>query len=310
MMTAPALLAQSASMLRIYADAYGLDEGRMLLAPPPMELILADIRSPAAIGLGTSSGQKLRGTLSTSLTTLGGDTSSQFRLLIYGRVARMKGAETIAAAAATIQAGLPKGISLHLSFVGLDWECPVHEKLTSLCVREILPHEISVSFDPPVERTALHKLASTMHGAIVASEFETYGLAAHELAATGLPLIIADIPAFSEFFTESNAYVFYAGNSASLALAAIALARDIILGKERVANIQYSDAIEPYLRVQDAMQIDRLNRSPSTSTLSASRGLASPQVDMRIIESAIANMEGPCWPTIQCRELGQRVHRK
>lgn len=278
LMTAHVLLAQSASMFRIYADAYGLDEDRILIAPPPMTHILAEItryRGPPPVATASS--------------------SSQLRLLVYGRVARMKGAETIAAAASSIQAGLSSGETLHLSFVGIDWACPLHRKLTSDCVRALLPPSISVSFGPPVNRTGLPALAATMHGAIIASEFETYGLSAHELAAAGLPLIISDIPAFREFFTALNSYVFRAGDADSLALAALDLARDNRSGgAPRIARVDYSDPLEPYLRAMEAAR-------------AAPSGLPPITVDTHLVEVAIAAFEGPCWSSLECRQSGLRA---
>ena len=280
LMTAHVLLAQSVSMSRVYSDAYGLDESRILIAPPPMAHILADI---------------IRGHDSSSTAIHAAPSSSQLRLLVYGRVARMKGAETIAAAAGIIQAGLPPGMVLHLSFVGIDWECPVHRRLTSDCVRALLPSGISTSFDPPIDRVGLSALASTMHGAIIASEFETYGLTAHELAATGLPLIISDIPAFRDFFTERNAYVFRAGDAESLALATVDLARDFSSGgAPRSARIEYADAIEPYLR---AILVARATPS----------GMPPVSLDTHLVEAAIAAVEGSCWNNAECRRTGLKA---
>lgn len=277
MSAAHALLPQSAAMQRIYVDAYGLDDHRMVLAPPPMPRLLADLVAAASVPVSRPSFD-----------------SNQLRLLVYGRVARMKGAETVASAASVIQKSLPAGMILHLAFVGIDWECSVHQRSTSECVRALLPENVVVSFQPPVERPALAKLAATMHGAIVASDFETYGLAAHELAAVGLPLIISDIAAFKEFFTERNAYVFRAGDINSLARAALLLADDVSRGSTRIAQIDYADPIMPYLRVMSVVRA-----TPG--------GLAQPHADMRLVESSIAALEGPCWPTAACREEGLRM---
>ena len=86
--TAHVLLPQSAAMRTVYELAYGLTTERMLIAQPPMASILESVAVPPdeLSGAGFSS------------APLGGD-GSALRLLVYGRVAKMKGAETVARAA-------------------------------------------------------------------------------------------------------------------------------------------------------------------------------------------------------------------
>lgn len=311
LLAAHTLFPQSRAMIGVYKTAYGLDDTRMVLAPPPMERILAATTSRSADSQGIAGAPRLHFSVSQgaefllSRTGASSDTNfqqnriapTQLRLLVYGRVAHMKGAETVAAAAGAIQEGLPDNVQLQLVFVGIDWDCPVHGRPTSQCVIALLPSNVHATFRGPVERSEMPQLVASVHGGIIASEFETYGLAAHELAAAGLPLIISNIHAFAEFFTEENAYTFRAGDADDLARAALRFAADLELRRARVASdLNYPDAIEPYVR---AVAAARANPSVAST------------VDTRLVEAAIAAhegvLEGACWPSEECRVVGMQA---
>jgi outer membrane murein-binding lipoprotein Lpp len=118
-----------------------------------------------------------------------------------------------------------------------------------------------------------------VHGAVIASEFETFGVAAHELALLGVPLVISSIPAFAEFFTPANAYVFQAENATDLAQAGLRLFEHLQVGRRsavRLARPRYADPVEPYARV--------LALARSASGIPASR------VDTRLVEAGIARL--------------------
>ena len=90
----------------------------MLLASPPMARITAPMRAatriaPVLFPDGAGGGGN-------SPRAFGA--AAELRLLVYGRVMRVKGAETVAAAASAIEATLPSGVQLRLIFAGLDWE--------------------------------------------------------------------------------------------------------------------------------------------------------------------------------------------
>jgi len=284
--TAHVLLPQSAAMKATYELAYGLTSERMLLAPPPVDSILADLKQLVKTGphVGSSS------------APLGGE-GSDFRLLVYGRVARMKGAETVALAIPALQALLPASAKVRLLFAGIDWPHPTENIPFSKVVQRLLPEGLAsaAEFLGPIERgVALQELCRTVHGAIIASEFETYGLAAHELAVLGVPLVISDIPAFSEFFTPSNSYTFQAGNSTDLSLAAMRLYGDLLEGKRsaiRLARLKYADPLEPYERV--------LRRLRST-------GIPPSTLDVRLTEAGIKRLETKCWSSPGCFEQWAR----
>ena len=258
------LLPQSLALQTLYAQAYGVGASLMLLAPPPMTRVTAHLRTSA------------RGTPALA-------PGSELHLLVYGRVMRVKGAETVAAAADAIRAALPPGISLHLSFAGLDWDCPLHKRPTSQCVREILPRGLRATFLGQLGPDELSKLLPHVHGAVFASEFETFGMAAHELAAARLPLVVSDIAAFSEFFGEHNAYVFRSGEPVALASAVSALVSDLRRDSPRIARLSYANAVTPYERVAFAVR--------------QRGGFGAPTSDLMLLEAAIARKEEECWPT-------------
>ena len=203
----------------------------------------------------------------------------------------------MARAAALIQAGLPPGTPLELHFAGGDWECSLHAQPTSQCVLEALERggggrNVRASFLGAEDRAMLADMVPAFHGAVVASEFETFNLAAHELAATGIPLVVSNIPALAAFFSPGNAYVFEPGDEKSLAAAALALAADIALGAPRVAALEYEDALEPYARVVHAARRGELPAS---------------HADTAMEEAGIERAQVGCWPDAAC--LGECKNR-
>ena len=289
---APLLFAQSQAMARVYTQAYGLiDSGRILIAPPPVENILYPIRAGTKSSPASSTAPSISGEFSTVSSLLRGEVPVQYlKLLVYGRIAHIKGAETVAAAAAAIRDGLPPHLGLQLFFVGGAQECSVHGRSTLECVRDLLPRGVEGVFEPSISREELPSIAAKYHGGIIASNFETFGLAAHELAATGLPLVISDIPAFAEFFSDRNSYVFRAGDVDSLAAAVLSLSEDIFQNKARVAALKYSDPLAPYTR------LIALARNGAF--------LLPPLLDTRILEVAIDKAESICWPSFSCKNTG------
>jgi len=241
------VLPQSMAMMREYTQAYGIDPSRLIIAPPPMTRITSSFknkRDPTILSNGpASSDMTLRGPVLKSKFQL------EIRILVYGRIMRVKGSETVATSASLLQRQLWPGISVRFLFAGADWECSVHSRMTSLCVKKILPLGFPVTFLGAIDHSALLNLLPTIHGAIFASSFETFGMAPHELASTGLPIVISDIPAYREFFSEHNSYTFSADNATSLADATLLLIRDLVSQRPRRADLKYADAVPVYERV-------------------------------------------------------------
>jgi glycosyltransferase involved in cell wall biosynthesis len=294
MQTAHVLLPQSRSMQDVYEKAYGLTSERMLVAPPPMDRILSSLRKGPSSENPESKNSRSLDFLNLTVGMRGSkskETPSSFRLLVYGRVAKMKGAETVARAASILQDLLPSHLQLHLIFAGLDWPHPTEHRPTSEVVRDLIPAGFrgKIEFLGDTPRSSLVNLTRGVHGAVLASEFETFGLAAHELAALGVPLVISSIPAYGEFFPPSLAYVFKAGNATDLAAASIRLFSDIINGSPKVFAPNYDSAVVPYMRVlkylrgQQGKGIQFSNNS-----------------DARLVKVAVDRLEAACWPSNPC----------
>jgi glycosyltransferase involved in cell wall biosynthesis len=311
--TAHVLLPQSRSMQDVYEKAYGLTSERMLVAPPPMGKILISVlakdsisgallnsdtyrvKSLAFLNNGGKSVDKFslkEGHFLKSFRGLSDEMShhTPFQLLIYGRVAKMKGAETVAYSASIIQSLLPPSVRLHLIFAGLDWMHPKHRKPTSNTIRNIIPKDFigTYEFLGEVPRSHLKELCETVHGGIFASEFETFGLAAHELAALSVPLIVSNIPAYAEFFPPSSAYVFETGNATSLAQASLRLLWDLKEGKPKLPFLKYGDPISPYIRIAEMLHSYQGKKFPYSSSYT------------RLTEVSLARLEEKCWPSMNC----------
>ena len=165
--TAHVLFFQSRSMQDVYEKAYGLTSERMLVAPPPMGKIFGSVlakdsisgalfildtyrvKSLAFLNNGGNSFDKF--SLKEALKSFRGlnDEASHhtpFQLLIYGRVAKIKGTKTVAYSASIIQSLLSPSVRLHLIFSGLDWMHPKYRKPTSNTIRNIIPKDFIGTF--------------------------------------------------------------------------------------------------------------------------------------------------------------------
>ncbi len=81
-------------------------------------------------------------------------------------------------------------------------------------------------FLPAIDRRMLGALAQRPCAAIVPSRFETFCLAAHELRAVGLPLLVAPLPAFVDYFSEEAGALLFDGTVEGLASAILRIRED------------------------------------------------------------------------------------
>ena len=158
-------------------------------------------------------------------------------------------------------------------FVGLDTPSPRHGgRKLSECIRAEL--ELLVDPDgvgrgplagvevlPPVPRDDvpdfLARLATQrrLAGAVLASEFETYSMAIHELAFLGIPIVASDIPAYDAVGSRHAPFRFRSGNATALAAALHGLleADEALRAAGPVAQLlpplQYDDPIAPYVQL-------------------------------------------------------------
>jgi glycosyltransferase involved in cell wall biosynthesis len=147
----------------------------------------------------------------------------------------------------------PPALRFRVKFVGLDMPCPTHKRPHSQCVRADLPWFSAppVDFVPPVPREDLPRLVAALRAegpvvAVFASVFETFGMAAHELGALGVPLVLSDIAAYDAWNGAAAVHRFRAGNATDLARAlSAALADGDAPPRE---PLRYDDALLPYER--------------------------------------------------------------
>jgi hypothetical protein len=151
-------------------------------------------------------------------------------------------------------------------FVGLDTPCPRHGgRLVSACIASALRPHVGVAGSPlaglevlpPLPRDQVPRFLADLRSkrnlaaAVLASEFETYSMAIHELAAVGLPLIASDIPAYDAVGPRAVAR-FRSGNGTDLAGAIRRVMGAHPRPREAVAALPplaYGDALEVYRQV-------------------------------------------------------------
>jgi glycosyltransferase involved in cell wall biosynthesis len=231
----------------------------------------------------------------------GGGGCSTF--LILGKFQRVKNPELVAEALGIARSRLRNqkgngGISpnLHAVFLGGDAFCEEHGRHVSQCIPDAVSHEhrSAIHVAPPVRKECVPATVRRLvpAAAVLASEFETFNLVAHELAALRIPLIVSDVVGFAAFFNQSNAYVFSSGNAASLADALVAAAAAAASGRLRLAEgLRYADAVEPYRRL--------LLQMPSSGAAASSLAGTGEVVNARSL--------GPAqWPSSALRQLLRR----
>ncbi len=191
---ADAVLAPSPAIGRLYAERYGLDAARIRVSPPPMEVLLD--------GLGRAE-----------------RFVDPAHFLFYGKLQEVKGCDVFASAAAHLWRE-HSGRRWRFSFVGPDTPCARHGGQVSKCIARLLPDEApfeAFEFIPWVDRRQLSRLARTVNAAVVPSKFEAFCLAAHELRAVGVPLVLSRLAAFEDSLSENTGCVTFDGSAEGLA---------------------------------------------------------------------------------------------
>jgi glycosyltransferase involved in cell wall biosynthesis len=180
----------------------------------------------------------------------------------------VKGPETVAAGfAKLLDSAVAAHLEVHLVVVGGSSFCHIHNREMSSCMEAALPHgkRHLLHIHPAVPRGCIPAIVSKLQPgvSIFASEFETFNLAAHEIASMGIPLIVNDIATYAEFFSNDNAYVFRRGNATDLGARLIEVAKALTQGRPllRTIGMAYADAIKPY---EDIFMRPQIPRIPSS----------------------------------------------
>ena len=254
------VLLQSVPVKDLFARAYQLRPGAAVLAPPPMPSISAlfvkrtqsyaeealCLRQADALPLPCAAAVGRRGANGAA------SPSDCMTFLVLAKLQRVKSPKTVAKAIGLARRGSPNGgPDLHAVFLGGDAFCEEHGRHVSECLPDAVSrvHRGAIHVAAPVAKqcvpAAVHRLSPV--AAILASEFETFNLVAHELAVLHVPLVVADVEGLTAFFNDTNAYMFRAGDAASLAAALLRAAADAVAGRVRHAGLlRYADAMEPY----------------------------------------------------------------
>lgn len=140
----------------------------------------------------------------------------QPQLVVYGKRAEVKGTLRFVEAMIPL---LESRSDLEVRFIGSDdWSWAENRPVTDIVVDRI-PSEFSdrVSFEPMAQPAELGARLAGAWLVVVPSLFESFCLAAHEVRAAGLPLVIADLDAFRDYFDEGA--VRYDGSALGMQMA-------------------------------------------------------------------------------------------
>jgi glycosyltransferase involved in cell wall biosynthesis len=125
--------------------------------------------------------------------------------------------------------------------------------MTSECIARVIPESVREAFEfvPDIDRLALGQHARRPVAAVVPSRVETFCLAAHELRAVGLPLIVPQIPGFVDWLNEATGCVQYDGTTNGLTHAMRRVHDDasLRLELERAPAPRYPPFVQAYERL-------------------------------------------------------------
>ncbi len=198
---------------------YGLQPSRVVVGEPPVPSIPAAARRPAPVP----------------------------EFVAYGRLSEVKGSHDFVAAAVEL---LDSGVEARFRLIGPDgWSASAGRPMREW-LRDLVPasHRDRVRLEPALPRDEVPAAVAGAWAVVVPSRFESFGLAAHEVRAMGLPLVVPDLTAFRAFFTEATGALVYDGSVPGLAGALRRLAGDPGL-VERLAAApppRYGDPLAPY----------------------------------------------------------------
>lgn len=124
------------------------------------------------------------------------------RVLFYGRLQTVKGADVFVRAAVEILRARP---SASFTLVGADVRIEGNESMKEILLASIpAANRAAFTFKGRIERNDLRALALAHDVAVVPSRSETFCLAAHELNAIGIPLVLRRLPAFDAYFQNGR----------------------------------------------------------------------------------------------------------
>jgi glycosyltransferase involved in cell wall biosynthesis len=176
-----------------YAARYGLEPGRIVVSPPPMAVLLDGLKAEHRL-------------------------PDPLHFLFYGKLQEVKGCDILARAAVMLMHEQPE-LGWRFTFVGRDTFCTAHNRMASVCLGEIISPDCARGFEfvPHIARELLPEITRTVAAAVIPSRSESFCLAAHELRALGVPLIVPARPPFIEYFSPETGCLNFDGSAESLA---------------------------------------------------------------------------------------------
>ena len=159
---------------------YAVSGDRVVVSPPPIESLEGHVGSPSEVPIFGS----------------------------LGRLGEMKGSQDLVRAAVSL---LDDGLQLKVRFVGGDGWSPTGSSLMTEWLQTMIPSQYRAVFEFSGSK-AREQLVTALEGVnavVVSSRFESFCLAAHEARQLGLPVVVPDLPAFEDLFTEETGALVY-----------------------------------------------------------------------------------------------------
>lgn len=196
-------------------------------------------------------------------------------ILYFGTISELKGAPDFLAAVVPI---LRRDPDTRAVLVGGDgWSISEGAFMTAI-LRDSIPPEVAdrIEFRGRVGRSELVDALRSAWVVVLPSRFETFCLAAHEVRQLGLPIVVPQIPALTDFFSERTGAVIYDGTVEDLT----STLEDLLADPARLADLAVAaapvveDPLTPYL-----------GRLPPPRHPRSQQGLAEKSIaDLRVLE--------------------------
>jgi glycosyltransferase involved in cell wall biosynthesis len=210
----------SAAFIDLVAGRYGVEPDRIVVGQPPVTEHRQIPRRPS-------------------------DTPT---IIALGRLGEQKGSHDLAVAVVPVLRSHPE---LRLVYIGEDgWSAAAGRPMRVWITDDLLPPDVAdrVEFTGRLTGDDLDRRLAGAWAAVFPSRFETFSLAAHEARSAGLPIVVADLPAFAGLLDESTGALVYDGSREGLTAALTAIVEDETL-RDRLAAAplpSYDDPLAPY----------------------------------------------------------------
>jgi glycosyltransferase involved in cell wall biosynthesis len=280
MRLADVVIAPLRSIAHQYQQIYGLRSDRLVICPPPMEMLLAELGRP------------------------GERTLESEQVLFYGKLQKVKGCEVFVDASVILAAGRP---SLRFLMVGADTNGGPGGKSMQQHLLSRIPESIRDRFQfvSHIPRTQLPSVAASAYCAVVPSRSESFCLAAHELLRVGCPLILSDIAAFSDAFPDRERCLKFDGSAESLAACVERLFLDPELAQRLAASgrdVRYPDTAGAYSAMPSEVRTPQWESADFARREVAALGEWAARTE-RLYETERQIRDSPFWKLVRTADM-------